>query len=100
MAERHTIETYGHTIAGRRRHAWPILLSFILYSNHYSLQRPVPNLQFPAVFPANVSSRTLHRPATTLYSIIIPSHSFSSPGHFSSHVLKPSPIHHCTTSLE
>src|SRR6218665_3286691 len=28
MAERHTIETYGHTIARRRRrrHAWPILL--------------------------------------------------------------------------
>jgi len=32
MAEGHTIETYGHTIAGRRRrrHAWPILLSVLL----------------------------------------------------------------------
>src|SRR6218665_1240486 len=29
MAQRRIIETYGHTIAGRRRrrHAWPILLS-------------------------------------------------------------------------
>src|SRR6218665_2173611 len=35
MAERHTIETYGHTIARRRRHAWPILLCFKLQSNHY-----------------------------------------------------------------
>ena len=34
----HTIETYGHTIAGRRRrrHAWPILL-FVLVSPFYSL---------------------------------------------------------------
>src|SRR6218665_2341560 len=30
----HTIETYGHTIAGRRRrrHAWPILLSVLQLS--------------------------------------------------------------------
>src|SRR6218665_499754 len=37
MAEGHTIETYGHTIARRRRrrHAWPILLSFNAPSTHY-----------------------------------------------------------------
>ena len=34
-----------------------------------------------------------------LYSIIILSHPFSTPGHFLSHVLKPNHIHHCTTSL-
>src|SRR6218665_2501554 len=34
----HTIETYGHTIAGRRRrrHAWPILL-FVLLAALYPL---------------------------------------------------------------
>src|SRR6218665_1590359 len=34
----HTIETYGHTIAGRRRrrHAWPILLFFNCQYTHYS----------------------------------------------------------------
>src|SRR6218665_2931685 len=38
MAERLIIETYGHTIAGRRRrrHAWPILLSAFQVS-FYSL---------------------------------------------------------------
>src|SRR6218665_596343 len=32
MAQRRIIETYGHTIAGRRRrrHAWPILLSVLV----------------------------------------------------------------------
>src|SRR6218665_833230 len=37
----HTIETYGHTIAGRRRrrHAWPILLSFNWQCTHYSHMR-------------------------------------------------------------
>ena len=47
-----------------------------------------------------VPSRTLHHPANPLYSIIILSHPFPTPGHFSSHVLQPSHIHHCTTSLE
>src|SRR6218665_2921405 len=65
-----------------------------------TLQSPVPNLQFPAVFPAHVPSRTLHHPANPLYPIIILSHPFSTPGHFSSHVLQPSHIYHCTTSLE
>src|SRR6218665_3928078 len=34
MAEGHTIETYGHTIARRRRrrHAWPILLFALVLS--------------------------------------------------------------------
>src|SRR6218665_3056137 len=45
-----------------------------------------------------VPSRTLHHPANPLYSIIILSHPFPSPGHFSSHVLQPSHIHHSTTS--
>ena len=34
-----------------------------------------------------VPSRILHHPANPLYSIIILSHRFSTPGHFSSHVL-------------
>src|SRR6218665_418006 len=63
-------------------------------------QSPVPNLQFPPVFPAHVPSRTLHHPANPLYSIIILSHPFSTLSHFPSHVLQPSYIHHCTTSLE
>src|SRR6218665_3609562 len=54
----------------------------------------------PAVFPAHVPPRTLHHPANPLYSIIILSHPLSTLGHFSSHVLQPSHIHHCTTSLE
>ena len=47
-------------------------------------------------------SRTLHHPANPLYSIIILSHPFSTPGHFSSHVFQPShrPISYCTMSLE
>src|SRR6218665_1627245 len=45
----------------------------------HPLQSPVPNLQFPAVFPAHVLSRTLHHPANPLYSIIILSHPFSTP---------------------
>src|SRR6218665_3620241 len=42
MAERHTIETYGHTIARRRRrrHAWPILLSFNAQYTHYCAPSP------------------------------------------------------------
>src|SRR6218665_1686798 len=39
----------------------------------------VPNLQFPPVFPAHISSRTLHHPTNPLYSIIILSHPFSTP---------------------
>src|SRR6218665_2932749 len=35
---------------------------------------------------------TIQAPANTLYSIIILSHSFSTPGHFSSHVFQPSHI--------
>ena len=68
----------------------------------HPLQSPVPNLhvQFPAVFPAHAPSRTLHHPAYPFYSIIILSHPFSTHGHFSSHVLQQSHIHHCTTSLE
>src|SRR6218665_1766468 len=42
-----------------------------------------PNLQFLAVFPAHVPSRTLHHPANPLYSIII-LFPFSTTGHFSS----------------
>src|SRR6218665_3904086 len=41
---------------------------------------------------------SLHHPANPLYPIILLSHPFSTP--FSSHVLQPSHIHHCTTSLE
>src|SRR6218665_1238809 len=37
----------------------------------HPLQSLVPNLQFHAVFPAHIPSRTLHHPANTLYSIII-----------------------------
>src|SRR6218665_3139671 len=36
MAQRRIIETYGHTIARRRRHAWPILLFWCPRSTHYS----------------------------------------------------------------
>src|SRR6218665_1660318 len=36
MAQRRIIETYGHTIAGRSRHAWPILL-FVVVSPVISL---------------------------------------------------------------
>src|SRR6218665_3702721 len=39
MAQHRIIETYGHTIAGRRRHAWPILLSFLPPLTHYSCVR-------------------------------------------------------------
>src|SRR6218665_409909 len=70
----------------------------------HPLQSPVPNPQFPPVFPAHVTlstpSRTLHHPANTLYSIIILSHPFSTPGHFSSLVSQRSHINHCATSLE
>src|SRR6218665_1869395 len=52
--------------------------------------RPCPNLQFHAAFPAHVPSQTLRHPANPLYSIIIVSHPFSTPGHFSSHGLQPS----------
>src|SRR6218665_3819329 len=45
-------------------------------SRGHPLQSPVSNLQFPAVFPAHVPSRTLHHPANPLYSIIILSHPF------------------------
>src|SRR6218665_424281 len=42
MAQRRIIETYGHTIAGRRRrrHAWPILLSFNWQCTHYCFGFP------------------------------------------------------------
>src|SRR6218665_1157667 len=66
----------------------------------HPLRSPVPNLQFPAIFPVHVPSRTLHHTANPFYSIIILSHPFWTPGHFSSHVLQPSHIHHCTTFLE
>jgi len=57
-------------------------------------------ISFSSVFPAHIPSWTLHHPANMLYSIIILSHPFSTPGHFSSHVFQPSHINHCTTSLE
>src|SRR6218665_3582805 len=38
--------------------------------------------------------------STMLHPTILLSHPFSTPSHFSSHVLQPSHIHHCTTSLE
>src|SRR6218665_1284021 len=44
-----------------------------------------------------VELRTLHHPANPLYSIIILSHPFMTPGHFSSHVIQPnhdSSLHH------
>src|SRR6218665_1021601 len=49
MVQRHIIETYGHTIAGRRRrrHAWPILL-FALVSPVISLLRAL--LKHPTNF--------------------------------------------------
>ena len=60
---------------------------------HFSLKVGI--LPHPTLPP-----RTLHHPANPLYSIIILSHPFSTPGHFSSHVLQPSHVHHCTTSLD
>src|SRR6218665_2474104 len=82
-----------------------LLITPVLKSLHW-LKLPerihfkVPNLQLPAVLPAHIPSPTLHHPANPLYSIIILSHSFSTPSHFLSHVLQPSHIHYCTTSLE
>src|SRR6218665_2814674 len=51
MAQRLIIETYGHTIARRRRrrHAWPILL-FVLVSPFYSLLRSISNHRFHVFF--------------------------------------------------
>src|SRR6218665_1420602 len=72
------------------------------FSNHISnlsrscfmhtrdLRRILPMLDF----------KTASTIANTLYSIIILSHPFSTPGHFSSHVFQPSHINHCATSLE
>src|SRR6218665_372180 len=65
----------------RRHHITPVLKSLHWLKNPraHSLQSPVPNLQFHAVFPAHIPSRTLHHPANTLYSIITLSHPFSTP---------------------
>src|SRR6218665_1394574 len=54
-------------------------------SHFASISKSCPyNLQFPAVFAAQVPSRTLHHPSNPFYSItciIILSHPFSTPGH-------------------
>src|SRR6218665_2102292 len=86
----------------RHHHITPVLKSLHWLKNPraHPLQSPVPNLQFHAVFPAHIPSRTLHYPANTLYSIIILSHPFSTPGHCSSLFHHRSHINHCTTSLE
>jgi len=70
MAERHTIETYGHTIAGRRRHAWPILLSFWLYSNHY-LHRPYNTSKVNDSFGSSAIFSEMIRTIIELFKIII-----------------------------
>src|SRR6218665_2530866 len=57
----------------------PQITSLAKNPRAHPLQSPVPNLQFPAVFPAHVPSPTLHHPANPLYSIIILSHPFSTP---------------------
>src|SRR6218665_154334 len=49
--------------------------------------------------PTHLRELFTNQPLKPLYSIIILSHPFSTPGHFSSHVLQQSHIHHCTTSL-
>src|SRR6218665_1067327 len=63
-------------------------------SNHFT------DLQFTGVPLTHLPSRTFHHSANPFYPIILLSHPFSKPGHFSSHVLYPSHIHHSSTSLE
>src|SRR6218665_3385265 len=84
----------------RHHHITPVLKSLHWLKIPERIHFKVLSLQFPAVFPAHIPSRTLHHPANTLYSIIILSHPSSPPGHFSPHVFQPSHINHCTTSLE
>src|SRR6218665_640465 len=68
-----------------------------LYSADWSSIDELANTEGPNA--AYKPSRTLHHPANLLSSIILYP-PFSPPGHFPSHVLQPSHIHHCTTSLE
>ena len=67
----------------KHHHITPILKSLHLLKNPRanSLQSLLPNLQLPTTLPAQISPRILHHPASALYTIILRSQSFSTPGH-------------------
>src|ERR1043165_7809301 len=81
-------------------HSHPQITPLVQNPRANSLQSPITNLQLPTILQAQISSRPFHHPANPLYPIILRSHSFSTSCHYSSQVLQPSNIQHCTTPLE
>jgi len=57
----------------------------------------IAKLQPSTITPAHLPSQTFHHSSKPLYPILHLSHPFSTLNHYSSQILRPSHIHHCTT---